>query len=177
MATRFDIPALLAGRLNELREKIIANIDTAGEKASGQTQQSMRVDITDLTGTLYGRAYFATVETGRGPGKMPPVQTIKDWIEAKGLHVEPMEYKRQPSERWQPKYTPEERAINRLAWGIAYRIGREGSRLYRDGGRDDIYSRPVEETVETLRLDLADIYRAAIEADIRDWNKSMFNDK
>lgn len=177
MATRFDIPALLASRLNELRERIIANIDNAGEKATGATQQSLRVDITDLTGTLYGRAYFATVETGRRPGKMPPVQTIKEWIEAKGLHVEPMEYKRNPSERWQPKYTPLERAVNRLSWAIAYRIGREGSALYREGGRTDIYTRPIEETVNRITVELADLYRSAVEADIREWNKTFFNDK
>lgn len=176
MAATFDIPALLAARLNELRERIIANIDNAGEKATGATQQSLRVDITDLTGTLYGRAYFATVETGRRPGKMPPVQTIKEWIEAKGLHVEPMEYKRTPSERWQPKYTPIERALNRMAWGIAYKIGREGSALYRAGGRTDIYTEPIQETVEAIRIELAGLYRAAIEADIREWNKTMFND-
>lgn len=177
MLRTYNIPSLLAERLNRLREQIIANIDTAGEKATGATQQSLRVDITDLTGTLYGRAYFATVETGRRPGKMPPVATIKEWIEAKGLHIEPMEYNRKPSERWQPKYTPLERAINRRAWAIAYKIGREGSRLYRDGGRTDIYTRPIEDTVAELRLDLAEIYRSAIEADIREWNQTMFNDK
>lgn len=176
--TTFNITALLAERLNRLREQIIANIDTAGEKASGATQQSLRVDITDMTGTLYGRAYFATVETGRRPGKMPPVQTIKDWIAAKGLHVDPVEYKRQPSDRWQPKYTAEERGINRMAWSIAYKIGREGSRLYRDGGRTDIYTRPMEETIEEIRLELAGLYRSAVEADIRRWSKELFkNDK
>ncbi len=177
MVVSFNIPELLASRLNELREQIIANIDNAGEKASGQTQLSLRVDVTDMTGVLYGRAYFATVETGRRPGKQPPVQSIKDWIIAKGLHVEPMPYKREPSERWQPKYTPEERALNRMAWGMAYKIGREGSRLYRDGGRTDIYTEPITAMTERLRTELAALYNVSLEDDIRKWKEIMFKTK
>jgi hypothetical protein len=48
------------------------------------------------------------------------------------------------------KYTPEERGARSMAAAIAQVIRRSGTKLYRDGGRDDIYSREIENTRKTL---------------------------
>jgi hypothetical protein len=66
------------------------------------------------TVTAYPGALFARLEAnenwkwmgnGRGPGRMPPVQNIQRWVEARGLTIS--------------------------AWAVAKRIAKEGSKDYR----------------------------------------------
>lgn len=117
--------------LTDLRQRIIDNHIRARQKASGKTIASLRVEITENSGILWGRRPFGTLETGRRPGRVPKgfYKIILDWIEAKGIRVE------------KPKA---------FAYFIARKIAREGTQLYRDGGRDDIYSKEIKITVKTI---------------------------
>ena len=54
-------------------------------------------------------------------------------------------YKRKPSAKWQPKYTPEERGLQAMASAIARTIEKSGTSLYRSGGRKDIFTNVIEE--------------------------------
>lgn len=133
-------------------KKVVANHIRAGQKASGRTMQSIRKNLTDEGGVVFARAYFGVLETGRKPGAVPKdfQSVILQWMKDKGISAEPVPYIRKSSSKWQPKYSPQERGDLSLAGAIAYRIRKEGTKLYRNGGRDDIYSNEIPKTVENI---------------------------
>lgn len=131
MEAKSEALSILEYELNAFKQRVIENHIRAGQKASGRTISSLRVEITSDGGIVWGRKPFATLETGRKGGKVPRgfYKIIYDWIIDKGLIFE------------KPKS---------VAYLIARKIEREGSKLYRDGGRDDIYSKEIERTTEII---------------------------
>ena len=149
---RKEIKSILTEEFGDLRLRIIANHIRLGQRASGRTERSLRVEVKDDHGTLYGRQAFSVLETGRGPGRVPRrfEDIIRQWILDKGIAVTEIPYKRQASEKWRPKYTPKERGLRAMAGAIAYKIRTEGTRLYREGGTLDVYSSATRETITKI---------------------------
>ena len=153
---------ILEDTLTQIVADIRDNLASTGTNASGKTSASLTVAMRDDGGSVdaIGRPYFQSVEKGRPPGRVPYRFDIiiRQWMADKGITAPPVPYKRQPSDRWQPKYTPEERGAMQMAAAIAHRIKTEGSRLFRDGGRRDIYSdvldRRVAELEEKLTINI-----------------------
>lgn len=118
---RKEIKAILSDELRALSLRIKANHLRAGQKASGRTLASLRVEVDGEHGTLYGRQAFGTLETGRRAGRVPRrfEDIIRQWILDKGIAVTEIPYKRKPSERWRPKYTPKERGLRAMAGASA----------------------------------------------------------
>lgn len=150
------IDEILTEELTDLKARIISNMENAGAVASRRTIDSMRVEVEGLQGTLYGGkptgAPFGTLETGRKAGAVPanfPL-IIRQWMDDKGIHASPMPYVRRPSDRWQPKYSPQERGDMAMAGAIAHSIGKRGTRLHQEGGRDTIYSQEIGKTLESI---------------------------
>lgn len=146
---RGDMPRqILAEELEELRKRIIENHLAAGQKASGRTMQSLRVEVGDESGVLWGRNAFGVLETGRKGGKVPKGfhLIIRQWMKDKGIEADPIPYKTDRPH----KYTPEERGARTLAFFIARKIQRQGSRLYRMKGRNDIYSNEIPKTIDRI---------------------------
>ena len=131
MEAKSEALSILEYELNAFKRRVIENHIRAGQKASGRTISSLRVEITSDGGIVWGRKPFATLETGRKGGKVPRgfYKIIYDWIIDKGLIFE------------KPKS---------VAYLIARKIAREGTQLHRDGGRDDIYSKEIERTTEII---------------------------
>lgn len=131
MESRSEVKKVLAEELNSLRQRIIDNHVRAGQKASGRTIASLKVSVDDNHGILFGRQAFGVLQTGRGPGKVPRgfYQIIQQWVEDKGIHVD------------NPKS---------FAYLLARKIANEGTELHRRGGRDDIYSHDIEETIKSI---------------------------
>ena len=132
---------LIIGTLERIKERITANIRTSGEWASGKTAESMRIEAKDNGGTLYGRPDFWNLEEGSEPSpehRYPAnfEQVIYEWMDAKGIA---------PSDEYEHVT---------VAQCIAWFIRKNGTRLYRDGGRDDIYSTVIEEELDNLRKEL-----------------------
>ena len=123
-----NIHDILTRALNDARERIQTNLALTGTNASGRTSDSLEVVIEGNTGTLLGRQAFGTVETGRKAGRVPYgfKHIIYQWMQDKGVHAEVSGRRSQFS------------ADMSMAYLIAQKIANEGSRLYRDGGRDDI---------------------------------------
>lgn len=128
-----DIEVMLTEVFEQAKRDIIANHERAGQVASGKTRDSLSVEVTSdttsATATMYGRKYFAALETGSAPWKKqykhPPrpfVETIAKWMTDKGIE-------------------------GVSAYLVARKIMREGSKLYRDGGRQNIFT-PVMEDIE-----------------------------
>lgn len=128
--------------LEQLKNRIISNMRSAGEVASGRTIRSLRV-ISDDEGAALISAQnmpFGVLETGRRGGKVPYgfSQIIYDWMQAKGVHGTIRGNMTQ------------ERADRSMAYVISRNIARHGTSLFRRGGRSDIYSNEIPRTVSVL---------------------------
>jgi hypothetical protein len=130
-----EIRQILREELEALRERIIENMSRADQIVTGKTRDSMQVTIGEqeggMSGVLSGRQAFATLETGSRPWSRPPSRSprwfadlIGEWIDAKGLDLN--------------------------KWAVAHTIIHQGSQLYRSGGRSDIYTPEIAQTMENL---------------------------
>lgn len=151
-----DVQAILTEELTTLKQRIAENVRRAGKVASGRTLESMHVEASQTEGTLYGGlptgAPFGTLETGRAPGAVPAgfPEIIRQWMHDKGITAPAVPYKRQPSERWQPKYSPEERGERMMAGAIAHKIETSGTRQFQNGTRSDIYTNEIPAALERI---------------------------
>lgn len=163
--TGAQVSQILTEELGTLKATIINNIRTTGQWASGKTAASMGVMVSGNIGELVGRRAFGTLETGRRGGRVPRNfhNIIYDWMQAKGVHAQPMPYKTNRPH----KYSEQERGDRTMAYFIAKTIRREGTRLYRDGGRDDVYSRAIPLTIERINSRLSGIYVASVTQQIK----------
>ena len=163
--TGAQVSQILTEELGTLKATIINNIRSTGQWASGKTAASMAVMVSGSIGELVGRRAFGTLETGRRGGRVPRNfhNIIYDWMMAKGVHAQPMPYKTSRPH----KYTEQERGDRTMAYFIAKTIRREGTRLYRNGGRDDVYSRAIPTTIERINSRLSGIYVAAVAQQIK----------
>lgn len=131
------------------KQLIIQHIWANGQNASGRTVKSLHVEQpSEDEVILYGRNFFGTMETGRRAGKVPYGfrGIIAQWMRDKGLHGTPMPYKTNRAH----KYTPQERGDMSMANAIAHIIATKGSKLHRTGGRADVYSNVIPETMKRL---------------------------
>lgn len=118
----------------DLVNNIRANLGATGTNATGKTSQSLKFEIkqegTKFSIQLKGRPFFMTVQTGRKPtpDKKPSremIQNIGEWVNARGL---------------------DESAV----WAIATKIQQRGTRLWFEGGRDDIVDPAVDQYINDL---------------------------
>lgn len=154
------VEGILAKELNALKERIIKNHTTAGQRASGKTIASMSVNLEPMHATLVGRQAFGTLETGRKGGKVPArfADIIAQWIVDKGIAITPIPYIRRSG----GKYSPEERGLKRMSFLIARKIRQEGTALYRQGGRADIFSNEIPTTISNIRKQLTEAFTTEI---------------
>jgi hypothetical protein len=119
-----ELMAILSEETNSFLSQVKTNLDTTGTSATGKTKDSLRYEITEegsrIVITVFGKPYFAVVETGRKPtpDKKPSramIDSIKEWLSARGK--------------------PES-----MAWAVATKINKEGTKLWQQGGRTDIYT-------------------------------------
>lgn len=130
-----EVQNIVFEELEDLRKRIISNIDSSGRRASGRTSESMRTDVSENRGVLFGRMAFGTLETGRKPGKVPVgfYQIIKQWVIDKGISFDSQ------SER------------NSFAYLVSRKIAREGTQLYRRGADTDVYTAEIPETISRIK--------------------------
>lgn len=166
-----DIAKVLTEELHRLAERIKDNHQRAGQVASGRTLRSITYEVNGNVGILYGRFPFGTLETGRGPTRKRGNSPIKldeiiyQWAIDKGIHITPMPYKRKPSKRWQPKYnSAEERALRSFSSAVAHKIHKEGTQLFRDQGRKDIYSNEIPEAIKRIEQRISKVFELMIES-------------
>lgn len=135
---------LVSSELEALKQKVIETQKNSGQVASGRTIASMKVEVTEDGGVLWGRSPFGTLETGRKPGKVPAGfwKIIRQWIDDKGIQVQ---------------------KPDSFAYLVARKIANEGTQLFRNGGRDDIYSPEVKDTVERVSQGIGILFGSEVE--------------
>lgn len=141
---RDKVMELVSSELEALKQKVIETQKNSGQVASGRTIASMKVEVTEDGGVLWGRSPFGTLETGRKPGKVPAGfwKIIRQWIDDKGIQVQ---------------------KPDSFAYLVARKIANEGTQLFRNGGRDDIYSPEVKDTVERVSQGIGILFGSEVE--------------
>lgn len=158
----YDAELVVAEELEALKQRIINNHIEANQRTTGATEESLVVSVQPLNdgvlGALDGREYFAALETGTKPWANPYYRKTKDgkelpsppkwwrdivaeWLIAKGL----------------TDFSP---------WLVAGKIMTEGSKLYRDGGRKDIFSNEIPTAIKNISDRLAGLFDAQLVASI-----------
>jgi hypothetical protein len=148
-----ELDSVLSDWGNRVADRIKSNLDTTGTTASGRTKDSIEVvaDMGELT--IYGRRFFEGVETGRPAGKIPYrfQDIIRQWMDEKGISDQ------FGQKEWQKR---------NAAYLIAQKIKDSGTKLYRDGGRDDIFSNVINEMLPELEEKLTIAVKESILRDM-----------
>lgn len=125
--------------LTGVQKAYIEDQTNKGIRASGKSASTLRKESTESSGTLYGAKYFYQQKHGRKPGKFPPIDSIIEWIRAKGI-------------------VPRETTERSLAFIIARKIAQQGTDIYlkrREGiNVDDKVKELVKKFQESLSKDI-----------------------
>ena len=138
---------------------IQANLASTGTNASGATSKSVQSTQKDNRVTVTGRPFFFAVETGSGPtvngnnGGPTLQQAILGWIQTGKPGI---------SEN-----------IEGASWAISKFIHKYGTKLFRDGGRNDIFTPAIsEQRVNKLVVEIADL---ALDGTVDEINKVIIS--
>lgn len=131
---------IVVRELQDLAQRIADNIARNGQTASGKTARSLEVKEGSDEVSLLGRKAFHTMETGRRGGGVPRNfrAILYQWSLDKGISFD----------------TDRERRS--FAFLLARKIQNEGTQLFRDGGRADVYSNEIPKTINNIARKLAD---------------------
>jgi hypothetical protein len=140
-------------KIDEL-EKITAECITDIQKrmkdtktnASGNTSAGIYSEVSSYQIQIFSnRGGFSNVEAGQYPGKRPKNfrEIMKQWIIDKGLTIKPMPYSSK-YKGFKMFSSAQDRGLHYAAGAMAYTNAKKGSRLYRSGGRSDVFSPSVE---------------------------------
>jgi hypothetical protein len=138
----------------------------AGQKAGGEAYEAFKSDIKseDLSVVLkiMGADYVYYLEHGRGPGKMPPPESLYAGLQSKGLLDQfDKEYKKRG-----------------FVFAVGRKIAQEGSYLWRNGQTQTGISSPVwgaffEGELEQLKNSLSKVIGMDVKSEIvEQWQTS-----
>lgn len=156
---------IVVEEFEQLKSAIVRNMMANKQVASGKTIRSMKVEKTASGATLWGHKPFGVLETGRRAGRVPMdfEAIILQWMRDKGIKGTPIPYKTDRAH----KYTPQERGDRNLAYHIARKIAKKGSKLHRDGGRSDVYSNEIPTTLQRIENRLFEFIDIEVEKVIK----------
>lgn len=123
---------ILNQEMEAIKDDLIYKHIELGMKASGNWIDSLNVQTKGLSGVLYGEPYTEQLVNGRESGKFPPVASIIQWIKDKNI-------------------TPFDKiSISSLAFLIARKIAKEGTKYFKDGGTDLVNSVITPERIQMI---------------------------
>jgi hypothetical protein len=145
---------------------IRAGMDSTKTNASGKTSSELFSEVSDSSIVIYAnRRGFANTEAGQNPGKRPKNfrEIIQQWILDKGLSIAAMPYS--PRYKGKRKFSSaSERGLYYASGAIAWNNKTKGSRLYKSGGRNDVFSPAVERLFNRVTEAAADDIMMRIDA-------------
>lgn len=69
-------------------EQLKRNLDATGKKDTGQLRASIQFSVDGTILQIEMEEYAKFIHEGRSPGKFPPVDEIRGWVERKGLTIQ-----------------------------------------------------------------------------------------
>jgi len=122
LSTEIIVKAFAEGVIKGIQDNIKNKQVTSygSMNASGKMADSLGYSYDGKTLKIFSSEKFFTVlETGRKAGKAPPSSVIEEWLDSKPVPLQGITKKS-------------------LAYLIARKIGKEGSLLYRNGGKSGV---------------------------------------
>ena len=167
MTSTAELASALTGtaynRIVQLRDEIRDAIASKGLRASGRTQDSLRVYVDGNTVVLEGRAFFSALQYGSSPwtGRTGIRctfdefrQIIYQWATDKGLNL------------------GQAREFDRAIGAITMSIIKRGSKLHRTGQRLDVYDTLINEALLDIGEKAMLVTAEAVDVVIDQWAKS-----
>jgi hypothetical protein len=111
---------ILRQEFDDIATDLAAKHIELGMKASGRWLDSLEVQVSDDNAKLLANNYTRQLVNGRAGGSFPPIESIKQWIQDKGIQSD----------------IP----VSSLAFLIARKIAREGTEYFKQGGTDLVES-------------------------------------
>lgn len=129
-----DQLTILKEEMQALSADLTRKYEALGMRASGQWEREKGVEVesqgTRIKGRIIGMHYTIQLQLGRKPGKFPPIRSIAQWIEDKGI--------------------ASDIPIRSLAFLIARKIAEEGTRYFQQGGTDLVDGVVTPERIEAI---------------------------
>jgi hypothetical protein len=139
---------ILQSFFEKLKEQVIANHIAAGQKATGKTINSFQIEIDEASGRLTARGGIDSLEKGTPKGSRVSLDSLIEWANAKGIQV---------------------KNISSFAFLVQRKIMKEGSKLFRNGGRTDIISSVLTDgRVGALEKQIADKYFNLVKSEVKE---------
>lgn len=159
-AQKIEIEAdrIVAEELERARQRIISNHVAAGQRVTGATADSITVTVTTsgsiTAGAMDARGYFAALETGSRPWRNPCYRQTKDGR----MLPAPPKWFRDIIAEWLAN-----RGLTDFSpWLVAGKNMTEGSALFRNGGREDIFTPEIPILLDRIADRLAGLFDAQI---------------
>lgn len=130
---------ILSDEFESIRLDLIAKHDELGMRASGSFADGLENEQNGLSIALYGNHYIEQLVNGREPGKFPPIDAIKQWIDDKGIQSLDI-------------------SVSSLAFLIARKIANEGTEYFKQGGTDLIDAVITPERIQSV-IDKVSVFR------------------
>lgn len=133
-----DLNDIMTQWVEDVVNKIRQNLDSTGTTASGKTKESIEYTVENGELVITGRPYFRGVEIGRPGGRVPYNFTdiIQQWAKDKGIITQ---------------FGSTEAEQRNVSARIAWFIREKGTKLFRNGGREDIYTSVINEELPKLQ--------------------------
>ena len=145
--------ALLNERLQWLADQVRANHIQAGQVASGKLRDSIKPNVEDMGEHIIGYvetlSYIESMEQGNAPWEPIPTKQAKD---GHTYDYVPKWFADAIGKWMDDKDIKETKERNRYA--VAWKIIHDGTLLYRQGGRSDIYSENTKAVAEEIADEL-----------------------
>ncbi len=145
--------ALLNERLQWLADQVRANHENAGQVASGKLRDSIAAFVEDMGDRVSGHvdalSYIEAMEQGNAPWEPIPTKQAKD---GHTYDYVPKWFADAIGQWMSDKGIQETKERNRYA--VAWKIIHDGTLLYRQGGRSDIYSEITKAVAEEIADEL-----------------------
>lgn len=139
---------ILNDEIEKIKQDLIEKHIELKMKASGDWINGLNVQSNGLTATLYGKPYTEQLVNGRPNGKFPPISAIRQWIVDKNI-------------------TPFDKiSISSLAFFIARKIAREGTKSFKKGGTDLVSSVITPDRVQDIINKVSDFEIRSLVSDV-----------
>lgn len=154
------VATMLEARMAKLRDDIRSRINAMGLRASGRTGDSLRVEVSDNEVALWGRKFFASLEygsrywtgtTGVRCSFEAFREIIRQWASDKGLSF------------------GDASSTDKAVSAIAITIMRQGTKLFREHGYQDVYDTLIAEALKDFQTIVLDKVGTEFNIAINQW--------